>query len=59
MICPYSLRATKFASVSTPLNWNDLQKGLKPEEFNIFSAVETKSNPWKGFWDQKQKLEGK
>jgi bifunctional non-homologous end joining protein LigD len=59
MICPYSLRATKFASVSTPLNWNDLQKGLKPEEFNIFSAVETKSNPWKGFWNQKQKLEGK
>ena len=59
MICPYSLRATKFASVSTPLDWNDLQKGLKPEKFNIFSVVETKSNPWHGFWDQKQKLDGK
>ena len=59
MICPYSLRATKFASVSTPLDWNDLQKGLKPEKFNIFSVVETKSNPWHGFWDQKQKLVGK
>ena len=58
MICPYSLRATKFASVSTPLDWKHLQKGLKPEEFNIFSVLESKSNPWKGFWDQKQRLEG-
>lgn len=59
MICPYSLRATRFASISTPLNWNHLQKGLKPEEFNIFSVVELKKNPWKGFWNQKQKLDGK
>ena len=59
MICPYSLRATRIASVSTPLDWNHLQKGLKPEKFNIFSVVETKSNPWHGFWDQKQKLVGK
>lgn len=58
MICPYSLRATKSASVSTPLDWKNLQKGLKPEEFNIFSVLESKSNPWKEFWDQKQKLEG-
>ncbi|MEJ2241747.1 MAG: non-homologous end-joining DNA ligase [Candidatus Bathyarchaeota archaeon] len=59
MICPYSLRATKYASVSTPLDWKHIQKGLKPKEFNIFSVLDLKSNPWKGFWDQKQKLEGK
>jgi bifunctional non-homologous end joining protein LigD len=57
MICPYSLRATENASVSTPLAWSQLQKGLKPEEFNIFSVVEIKSNPWKDFGDHKQRLD--
>ena len=58
MICPYSLRATNFASVSTPLDWNQLQKGLKPEDFNIFSVVKIKANPWEGFWENKQTLDG-
>lgn len=57
MICPYSLRATKNAPVSTPLAWGELQKGLKPQEFNIFSVVEIKNNPWEGFWEHKQKLD--
>ena len=59
MICPYSLRATKNASVSHPLAWNQLHKGLKPKQFNIFSVVEIKTNPWEGFWEHKQNLEGK
>jgi bifunctional non-homologous end joining protein LigD len=57
MICPYSLRATKTASVSYPIAWNQLHNGLKPEQFNIFSVVKVKTNPWEGFWDHKQKLE--
>jgi bifunctional non-homologous end joining protein LigD len=57
MVCPYSLRATENASASTPLAWNQLQKGLKPQEFNIFSVAEIKSNPWEGFWENKQKLD--
>ena len=57
MICPYSLRATENASVSTPLTWNQLQKGLKPHTFNIFSVAEIKSNPWEGFWENKQRLD--
>jgi bifunctional non-homologous end joining protein LigD len=57
MVCPYSLRATENASVSTPLGWNQLQKGLKPQEFNIYSVTEIKSDPWKGFFEHKQKLD--
>ena len=57
MICPYSLRATKNASVSTPLTWDQLQKGLKPELFNIFSVVEIMSSAWDGFFEHKQKLD--
>ena len=57
MVCPYSLRATENASVSTPLSWNQLQKPLKPEEFNIFSVVTLEKNPWETFWNIQQKLE--
>jgi bifunctional non-homologous end joining protein LigD len=57
MVCPYSLRATENASASTPLAWNQLRKGLKPLEFNIFSGAEIKSSPWERFWENKQKLD--
>lgn len=57
MICPYSLRAEKEAPVSTPLSWGQIQKGLKPKEFNIFSVVEQKINPWEEFWNHNQKLD--
>lgn len=32
---PYSVRGRPFAPVSTPLHWDELKKGLKPEDFNI------------------------
>src|SRR5659263_139018 len=35
MIAPYSLRAEQKAPVSTPLEWRELKKGLRPEEFTI------------------------
>ncbi|MDG6223665.1 MAG: non-homologous end-joining DNA ligase [Candidatus Bathyarchaeota archaeon] len=57
MICPYSLRAEKKAPVSTPLSWEQVTKRLKPQKFNIFSVLETKTNPWNGFWEHKQKLD--
>jgi len=57
MACPYSLRATPQATVSTPLEWSQLKKGLKPEDFNMFSVVLIKEDPWEGFSDIKQKLE--
>ena len=58
MICPYSLRATPDATVSIPLGWSQIQKGLKPQEINIFSVVDIKSSLWTDFWDHKQKLDG-
>ena len=57
MICPYSLRATENASASTPLAWSQLQKPLKPQEFNISSVVAIKDNQWETFWSHKQKLD--
>ena len=56
MICPYSLRATPQATVSTPVEWDEL-KGLNPEELNVFTVKERKKNPWAGFWEDRQRLE--
>ncbi len=57
MIAPYSLRAEPKATVSTPLEWKELKKGLRPEEFNIFTVLERKNDPWGGLLENKQALE--
>lgn len=57
MVCPYSLRATPHATVSMPLDWGDVKKGLKPEEYTLSAVAKSESNPWKGMLENKQKLE--
>jgi len=37
---PYVLRAYEGAPVSTPLEWREVKKGLRPTDFNIHNAVE-------------------
>jgi len=56
MICPYSLRATPKATLSMPLEWGDIKKGLNPEEFNLVNARGIRSDPWKDLLHDKQKL---
>jgi bifunctional non-homologous end joining protein LigD len=57
MIAPYSLRSEPQATVSTPLEWNELKKGLRPEEFNIFNVLKRNSRPWEGLFEQRQTLD--
>jgi bifunctional non-homologous end joining protein LigD len=57
MICPYSLRATPQATASTPLEWSEVRKGIKPEGFNLFSVVKREKNPWEGMLKDRQRLE--
>ena len=57
MIAPYSLRAQAKATVSTPLEWKELKKGLRPEEFNINTILKRKNDPWEGLLESKQALE--
>ncbi len=59
MVCPYSLRVTPEASVSTPLEWADLKKKLKPAEFNIQTVPRLGKEPWKDIFDSPQSLEAK
>jgi bifunctional non-homologous end joining protein LigD len=55
MACPYSLRAVAEATVSTPLKWSEVEKGIKPTELNIFSVVKREKAPWKRILENKQK----
>jgi bifunctional non-homologous end joining protein LigD len=59
MVCPYSLRAVPRACVSTPLEWKEIKKGLKPEEFTLIKVMKTTSNPWEKLLTDKQRLEVK
>jgi bifunctional non-homologous end joining protein LigD len=56
MICPYSLRATAQATVSMPLRWDEVKKGLNPENLNLFTATKIEETPWKGIMENNQKL---
>ncbi len=57
LICPYSLRATPEATVSTPLDWGDLKKNINPTEFNIKTVPSLKKDTWKDIFLNRQKLE--
>ncbi len=57
MVIPYSLRPTPQATVSTPLEWSEVQKGLNPEDYTINTVTQRKSDPWKNIFEKKGKLE--
>jgi DNA primase len=40
-----------------PLEWRDIMKGLNPEEFNMTTAREIDSNPWRDLLQDRQRLE--
>ena len=39
MVVPYSLRPTPEATVSAPLDWSEVKKGINPSDYTIFSVV--------------------
>ncbi len=57
MVVPYSLRPTPEATVSAPLEWSEVKKGINPSDFIIFNVVNRKSDPWKNIFEKKCKLE--
>lgn len=40
VVAPYSLRGKPFAPVSTPLHWDELVKGVEPQDFNLSNTIE-------------------
>jgi bifunctional non-homologous end joining protein LigD len=57
MVAPYSLRATPMATVSAPVTWEELGKGIKPGDLHIHSVPE-REDPWEGILRHPQGLPG-
>jgi bifunctional non-homologous end joining protein LigD len=56
-VAAFSARARDSATVSMPIDWNQLSARLRPERFTV-ETVGRKSvpNPWKDYWKAKQKI---
>ena len=57
MVIPYSLRPTPNATVSTPLEWNEVKKGINSSDYTIFNVAKRSVNPWKDIFEKRCKLE--
>ena len=57
MVVPYSLRPTTEATVSTPLEWSEVKKGINPSDYTISSVIKRAGNPWKDIFEKRCKLE--
>jgi bifunctional non-homologous end joining protein LigD len=56
MVAPYSLRATPEATVSAPLRWEDLRKGVCPGDFTYRTVLARTEDPWKDLFHDRQRL---
>jgi bifunctional non-homologous end joining protein LigD len=59
-IAPYSTRAREGALVATPLSWQELAQGVRPEEFDIGSVLQRlqaqRQDPWASFFRLRQRI---
>jgi bifunctional non-homologous end joining protein LigD len=58
-IAPYSTRARVGATVATPLTWEELARGVKPSELNIYTVMRRlgeQGDPWKDYGKVQQSL---
>ncbi|MEI7433786.1 MAG: non-homologous end-joining DNA ligase [Methanomicrobiales archaeon] len=56
MVAPYSLRGSPMATVSAPLNWEELVPGRIAEDFTIMTMLSRDTEPWRGIFDNRQKI---
>jgi bifunctional non-homologous end joining protein LigD len=56
MVVPYSLRPTPDATVSTPLEWSEVKKGINPSNYTISTVVKRTDNPWKDIFKKRAVL---
>lgn len=56
MAAPYSLRATPGATVSLPVEWEELRHGVRPEDFNINTILSRDVQPWRNIFEYRQKI---
>ncbi|MEO7761360.1 MAG: DNA ligase D [Casimicrobiaceae bacterium] len=59
-IAPYAVRARKGAPVSAPIAWDELDRDVRFDHFNVTNMLtrlqQTKSDPWSGFMKVSQSI---
>jgi bifunctional non-homologous end joining protein LigD len=59
-VATYSTRAMSWASVSTPLDWDELSPGLRSDHFTVGNLLHRlsslKQDPWEGIFKIRQQL---
>ena len=62
-VAAYSTRAKAAATVSTPITWEELKSGVRPDQFNIQNVpqrlAQLRSDPWAGIDDVRQSITAK
>jgi bifunctional non-homologous end joining protein LigD len=59
VVSPYSVREYPGATVSTPLEWAELERSIYPEDFhlrNVRDRLRERGDPWAGFFSVRQSL---
>jgi bifunctional non-homologous end joining protein LigD len=59
-VAAFSTRARPGAPVSTPITWDELERGVKPDQFHVGNIRERlhslKADPWKSYWTVRQRI---
>jgi len=59
-VAAYSTRARAGAPVSGPITWEELARGVAPDQFHVGNIRERlaalKADPWKEYWTARQRL---
>ncbi|HEY8515561.1 MAG TPA: non-homologous end-joining DNA ligase [Candidatus Binatia bacterium] len=58
-VAAYSPRARPYATVATPVSWDELERGVDPKEFTITTLprfLGERPDPWAGWHDVKQSI---
>ena len=59
IVAPYSVRPKPGATVSTPLEWDEVNEDLSIAQFTIqtvMNRIESQQDPWKDIFEQKANL---
>lgn len=62
-IAPYSTRAREGATVSTPISWQELEQGVDPRAFDLYSVIKRldgkPDDAWRAYATTKQNISAK
>jgi bifunctional non-homologous end joining protein LigD len=62
-VAPYSTRAREGATVSTPISWQELEQGVDPHAFNLYSVIKRldgkRDDAWRAYATTKQTITAK